>query len=342
MLYRDLKPSPTVRLDDVARRAGVSVITASRALRRPELVAEKTRLRIEAAAAELGYVPNLVAGALASARTHTVAVLVPTIASSIFADMVNGLTDTLDARGYAILMAQSRYDPTREQRALAALLGRRPEALVMVGSPATGASAAMLRRAAEGGATVVETWDLPAEPIDIAVGFDNEACGAAVAAHFAAQGRRRLAFVGGSDVRAAARLRGFAAGVERAGLAPPTSIVLPSPGMMDDSAACTTIARLREADAVFVSTDALALGLLTGLRACRRQVPEDIAVIGLGDLDIARHAVPSLTTVRINGSEIGKRAAALILAGADTGAPLDPDRPRRYDVGFELVQRESG
>lgn len=239
-------------------------------------------------------------------------------------------------------MAQSRYDPTREQRALMALLGRRPEAVVMVGSPTTEASAVMLQRAAEGGATVVETWDLPAEPIDIAVGFDNEACGAAVAARFAAQGRRRLAFVGGSDVRATARLRGFTAGAERASLAPPTRIVLPSPGMMDDSAAGTTIARLREVDAIFASTDALALGLLTGLRACRRRVPEDVAVVGLGDLDLARHAVPSLTTVRINSSEIGKRSAALILAGADAGASLDLDRPRRHDVGFELVQRESG
>jgi LacI family gluconate utilization system Gnt-I transcriptional repressor len=341
MLRRDPKPSPTVRLDDVARHAGVSVITASRALRAPELVAPETRARVEAAVSALGYVPNLVAGALASARTRTVAVLVPTIASSIFASTVNGLTDALEAEGYAILMAQSRYDPTREQRALAVLLGRRPEAVVTVGAPATEAGTAMLRRAVAGGAAVVEIWDLPAEPIDVAVGFDNEAAGAAVAAHFAAHGRRRLAFVGGSDVRAAARLRGFATGAERAGLAPPTSIVLPSPGMMDDSAAGATLAGLAEADAVFASTDVLAFGLLTGLRACRRQVPEDVAVIGLGDLEIARHTVPALTTVRIDGDEIGKRAAALIIARA-AGAPLAPDRPRWHDVGFELVQRESG
>jgi hypothetical protein len=158
------KMSPPVRLSEVARRAGVSVITASRALRLPGKVAPATRARVAEAVAALGYVPNLVAGALASARTRNVALLVPTVASSIFASTINGLSEALEAEGYAIVMAQSGYDAAREERALAALLGRRPEALVMVGSPATPAGQAMLRRAAGEGATVVETWDLPGGP----------------------------------------------------------------------------------------------------------------------------------------------------------------------------------
>jgi LacI family gluconate utilization system Gnt-I transcriptional repressor len=337
-------PSTPIRLAEVARLAGVSVMTASRALRTPGLVAPETRARIEEAAEALGYVPNLVAGALASARTRMAAVLMPTIASSIFADTVNGLTDALEAEGYAILLAQSGYDAGREEHALTALLGRRPEAVVMIGSPATPATAALLRRAAAGGTTVVEAWDLPAEPIGAAVGFDNGAAGAAVAAHFVASGRRHMAFVGGNDPRAAVRWQGFAAAVERAGLASPLCILLPAPATMDDAAAACAAAAgpggLTEADAVFAATDVHALGLLTGLRACGRRVPEEVAVVGLGDLDIARHAVPPLTTLRINGAAIGRRAAALILAAA-RGDALDA-ATRCQDVGFTLVHRESG
>jgi LacI family transcriptional regulator, gluconate utilization system Gnt-I transcriptional repressor len=337
-------PSSPIRLADVARRAGVSVMTASRALHKPGLVAPETRARIEAAANALGYVPNLVAGALASARTRMAAVLVPTIASSIFADTVNGLTEALEAEGYAILLAQSGYDAGREEHALTALLGRRPEAVVMVGSPATSATAALLRRTAAGGTTVVEAWDLPTEPIGAAVGFDNGAAGAAVAAHFVSNGRRRLAFIGGNDARAAARWQGFAMAVEGAGLASPLRVILPAPAAMDDAAAVCAAAMgpgsLMEADAVFAATDVHALGLLTGLRARGRRVPEDVAVVGLGDLDIARHAVPPLTTLRIDGTAIGHRTAEVILADATGDIP--DVAMRRQDVGFTLVHRESG
>ena len=199
-------------LDAVAQRAGVSPMTVSRVLRIPEKVRPATRTRVEAAMEAVGYVPNLVAGSLASARTRTIAVLVPTIANAIFADTVQGLSDEVEPRGYTVILAQSRYDDAQEGRMLMALLSRRPEALVMVGSPATRASADLLRRA---GIPVVETWDLPAQPIDAVAGFDNRAAGVTVARHFAAAGRRRLAFVGGDDPRAIRRWKGFrAASVE--------------------------------------------------------------------------------------------------------------------------------
>ena len=103
-----------------------------------------TRERVEAAIAAVGYVPNLVAGSLASARTRTIGVLVPTIANAIFADTVQGLSDEVEPRGYTVILAQSRYDDGQEARMLMALLSRRPEALVMVGSPATLASEDLL------------------------------------------------------------------------------------------------------------------------------------------------------------------------------------------------------
>src|SRR3954465_8782969 len=129
------EPQSAATLSAVARLACVSAITVSRVVRLPGLVAPETRSRVEAAMGELGYVPNQVAGALASARTGSVGGLVPTIADSIFSDPGRALSDELDPLGYAVILAQSRYDAAREVHMLRALLGRRPEALIMVGSP---------------------------------------------------------------------------------------------------------------------------------------------------------------------------------------------------------------
>src|ERR1700688_1776636 len=200
-------PHSAPTLAAVAKLAGVSSITVSRVVRLPGLVAPETRGRVEAAMRELGYVPNQLAGALASgARTRSVGVLVPTIANSIFADTVQGLSDELEPLGYAVILAQSRYDSAREDHMLSALLSRRPEAIIMVGSPATGDGARLLRRA---GIPVAETWELPVEPIDSVPGLDNYEAGVAVARHFAAQGRKALAFIGGDDPRATRRWNGF-------------------------------------------------------------------------------------------------------------------------------------
>src|SRR3977135_4413002 len=188
------EPHSVPTLSAVAKLAGVSSITVSRVVRLPNLVAPETRDRVEAAMRELGYVPNQLAGALASARTRSFGVLVPWIANSIFADTVQGLSDELEPLGYAVILAQSRYDAAREDRMLAALLSRRPEAIIMVGSPATEDGARLRRRA---GIPVVETWDLPVAPIDAVAGFDNYAAGVAVAQHLVSRGRNRLACIGG-------------------------------------------------------------------------------------------------------------------------------------------------
>src|ERR1700675_2207813 len=200
------QPHSAPTLSAVAKLAGVSSITVSRVVRLPDLVAPETRGRVEAAMRELGYVPNQLAGALASgARTRSVGVLVPTIANSIFADTVQGLSDELEPLGYTVLLAQTRYDATREERVLAALLSRRPEAIIMVGSPATEDGARLLRRA---GIPIVETWEMPPAPIDAVAGFDNYQAGVAVARHLVAQGRQDLAFIGGHHPPAPRRSHG--------------------------------------------------------------------------------------------------------------------------------------
>lgn len=328
--FMDADPTlPVPTLDAVAARAGVSAITVSRVLRQPALVAPQTRARVEAAMRELGYLPNLVAGALASARTRSIGVLVPTIANAIFADTVQGLSDRLEPLGFAILLAQSRYDDAREDRMLAALLSRRPDALIMVGSPATGHGARLLRGAR---IPIVETWDLPAAPIDAVAGFDNHAAGAAVARHLASDGRKVLAFIGGNDARATRRWLGFREAVIGAGLAPPQRLVLDR----NATAGAAALQRLPGVDAVFAANDAFAIGFLTGLRdAGLGQLAgrPAVAVIGLGDLEMGRLITPRLSTIRVHGEAIGCAAA---------GLTQDLSGPRRLDLGFELVLRDSG
>src|SRR5690348_759301 len=121
------------RIEDVAALAGTSPITVSRALRDPSKVAPATRMRIEAAVEELRYIPNLSASSLASRRSGIVAVLVPTIGNSIFAETVQGVADAIGAAGLQLLLGDYGYSDARESTLVRALIGRQPEALVVVG-----------------------------------------------------------------------------------------------------------------------------------------------------------------------------------------------------------------
>src|SRR6201995_3016989 len=326
------EPHSAPTLSAVAKLAGGSSITVSRVVRLPSLVARDTRPGVEAAIRELGYVPNQLAGALASgARTRSVGVLVPTIANSIFADTAQGLSDELEPLGYGVILAHSRYDADREDHILSALLARRPEAIIMVGSPATEDGARLLRRA---GIPIVETWELPPDPIDAVAGFDNYAAGVAVAQHLLAQGRKRWEFSGGDDPRATRRWNGFADTLGRRGAAEPRRLVLDR----NASGSVAALAELPDVDAVFAANDAHAIGFMSGLRhaGLLRDGPassQPVAVIGLGDLEMGRLISPSLSTIRVHGDAIGRTAAKLMLSR---------EGPRRVDLGFELGLRDSG
>jgi len=160
----------------VAKLAGVSSITVSRVVRLPDLVAPETRGRVEAAmrSSAMCRTCSLAAG---QGSHPPIGVLVPTIANSIFADTVQGLSDELEPLGYAVILAQSRYDAAREDHMLSALLSRRPERH-HGGLARHGRRCRLLRRA---GIRVAETWDLPAAPIDAVAGFNNYEAGVTVA-----------------------------------------------------------------------------------------------------------------------------------------------------------------
>lgn len=159
-----------ITLGDVARLAGVSPITASRALNTPDQVAPDKLARVREAVARTGYVPNRLAGGLASARSRLVAAVVPTIAGPVFMEMVQSLTSALADAGYQLMLGQSGYTESREDALLEAIIGRRPDGIVLTGimhSPEG------RRRLLASGIPVVETWDLTPTPIDMLVGFSH-------------------------------------------------------------------------------------------------------------------------------------------------------------------------
>lgn len=329
-----------ITLGDVARLAGVSPITASRALNTPDQVAPDKLARVREAVARTGYVPNRLAGGLASARSRLVAAVVPTIAGPVFMEMVQSLTGALADAGYQLMLGQSGYTESREDALLEAIIGRRPDGIVLTGilhSPEG------RRRLLASGIPVVETWDLTPTPIDMLVGFSHAEAAAAVARHLHAKGRRRPALLSADDERALRRNRGFVDEALRLGLVRDAAEIpvlrVPAPTTLGSgrSGLARLLAERPEVDAVFCSSDILALGVLVEAAARGIAVPQQLAVVGFGDLGFAADTQPALSTVHIDGTGIGQRAARFIVDRAD-GRTVGE---KIVDVGFRVIERGS-
>ncbi|HSV36834.1 MAG TPA: LacI family DNA-binding transcriptional regulator [Ramlibacter sp.] len=319
-------------LHDVAREAGVSLITASRALGNPGVVSEKTIERVRQAVEATGYIPNLLAGGLKSRRSLMVAGLVPTISVPQFLPTVKALTETLDAAGYQLILGQSGYDHSREEKLLNTMLGRRPDGIVVTGLVHSAAARDKLRRV---GIPVVETWDLGDRPVDMMVGLSHVKVGSAIAGFFLARGWQRLGVATGDDHRAMMRYEGFRAVVGHEVAA----AIVRAPSSLEWGR--RAMAELLEKDphiqAVYCSSDGLAQGLMIEARARGLRIPQDLAVCGFGDADFAAHLDPSLTTARVDGAAIGQIAAQMIIDRCRARSIAQPV----VDVGFRIVERES-
>lgn len=333
---RARRGSGAVTLHDVAKLAGVAPITASRALNTPEQVSPEVLKKVSEAVARTGYVPNRLAGGLASARSRLVAAVVPTISGPVFLETVQSLTTALAERGYQLMLGQSGYDLAREDALLEAIIGRRPDGIVLTGIMH---SAEGRRRLLAAGIPVVETWDLTPTPLDMLVGFSHGDVGRAVAAYLHARGRRRLAVVVGDDERATRRRQAFEAEARRLGLPPPQVVTVPAPTTLKSGrrALGELLAADAGIDAVSCSSDLLALGVMTEAQVRGIAVPGQLAIIGFGDLDFAADLHPALTTVRIDGTAIGRQAALFIVERAEGRAVND----RVVDIGFTIVERAS-
>lgn len=333
---RSRKGSGAVTLHDVARLAGVAPITASRALSSPALVSPEVLKKVSDAVARTGYVRNRLAGGLASTRSRLVAAVVPTIAGPVFLQTVQSLTEALAGHGYQLMLGQSGYVDSREDALLDAIIGRRPAGIVLTGimhSPEG------RRRLLAAGIPVVETWDLTPTPLDMLVGFSHQEVGRAAAAFLLAKGRRRLALIAGDDERSQRRQQAFQAAARAAGLRAVELVSVPAPTTLKSgrAALAALLQRAPDIDAVFCSSDLLALGVMTEAQARGIALPRQLGVLGFGDLEFAADLYPALSTVRIDATAIGRQAARFIVDRAEGREVAQPV----VDIGFSIADRAS-
>ncbi len=301
---------------DVARLAGVSPMTVSRAFKRDGSVSDATRQAILDAADQLGYVFDATASNLRSQRTDFVAVTVPSINNANFAETLRGLSEGLKERGLQILLGYTNYDMAEEERLVEQLLRRRPEAIVVTGGKHTDRCRRLLANA---GIPVVETWDLPANPIGHVVGFSNATAVQGMVDHFIARGLTRIAFIGGDadrDTRGTDRRAGFIAAMAAHGLDATRLIAAGTPpiSMREGADAMGRLLQsMPDTEAVICVSDLSAFGALTECQRRGIAVPDRIAVAGFGDYEIASICVPSLTTIDPHPHRIGTETAALIV-----------------------------
>lgn len=330
-----------VTLNAVARAAGVSAITVSRYFNQPEQVSPERRERIAAVVAELGYVPNLVAGGLASARGKIVGMVIPNISGPIFANTIQGFSDTLSRHGYQLLLASSYFDIEQEENAVRAFLGWSPAALVLTSHFHSAGTEKML---AEADIPVIETWDYQPERGPMQIGFSHFEVGVTAARHLLEKGYQRIAFVQNSapgDFSALERRDGYAATLRGAGREP--WFFAPDADRAPFEAGKQAMEALMNAsprpDAIIFANDNLAAGgLLAGQRAGLK-IPEDCAVLGFGDYPFAEMLLPSLSTIKPPALEIGVLAATRVLESL--GVLPSGEVQRLNLLQCQVIERES-
>ena len=328
-----------VTMWDVAAHAGVSPQTVSRVLGKPDLVTEEMKRKVEVAIRELNYIPNESARNLASNSTRVIAVIIPTLSSSAFAAQVKSVIDVLEKRGISVVIGNSEYSMEREEKIIQTLMERRPLGFILTGLQHSPKAVELLKRS---GIPVVETWDTDTQALDLAVGFSNIAAGHDVGSLLIGRGARNIAFVGGAqsqDSRANGRFVGLSKAVAEAGLEPPyrVELVMPMSSMDGVAGLDNVLANRPKTDAIFFSADSLALSAVLECNRRGIRVPDQLAICGFGNYDLASLITPALTTVKIQPDMMGERAANLLLArldGTQSGG-------ESVVVGHQLLRRGS-
>lgn len=325
-------------LAEVARLSGVSPITASRALRGVATVAPELAEKVLAAAATLGYIANPAARALASARSHSVVVLIPSLSNQLFIDTLEAIHAVMRPRGLEVLIGNYHYDVDEEENLIRNYLAYQPCGALLTGFDRTEGSRHLL---AASRVPCVHMMELGEQADAVSVGFSQQQAGYAAARHLIERGRRRLAFIAAQlDPRVMQRAAGFRQALLEAGLQAPELELLaaqPSSIGLGGELFSRLMAQAPEVDGVFFCNDDLAQGAV--LQALRQgiAVPQRVAMVGFNDLPGSAHMVPPLTSIRTPRAAVGRAAAQALLAMLD-GKRVSATR---QDLGFELMVRES-
>jgi LacI family gluconate utilization system Gnt-I transcriptional repressor len=323
-------------LDDVAEIVGVSASTVSRAMSSPERVSKRTRERIEAAVAKIGFVPNLLAGGLASNRSNIVAFVVPTVTLRMFNESVQLIVNELSSAGYRALLLHGRGTHPEMDKVIVDVLSLRPDGVILLGADLSDtARERLIRRRLP----VLEVWDMPDDPVDMVVGFSHKQVGRTIGEYLLRRGYKRPLLAWATGARAVMMQEALSYVFVHAGL--PAPVIRPCkfpPDFTDGREAMqAALAAQVRPDVIVCLSDWAAHGALVEARRHNCRVPEDIAVMGFGDVDFASQLEPSLTTVNIPQAQLAREATECLLQRLRGSSPPN----RVVSIHATLVERES-
>jgi LacI family repressor for deo operon, udp, cdd, tsx, nupC, and nupG len=329
-----LRRKPTI--SDVARWAGISTATVSRTLATPDKVTARTRAIVLEAVRKTGYVPNLAARNLRTNKTRTILAVLPDFSNVFFSLILRGISDTLVARGYSLIIADTRNDPAREARYAEFILAGRVDGVLLL----NGRSILTRRKGQAPVPTVSLCEHIPNAPFPH-IETENREAARMMTAYLASLGHKSIGYVRGpaTNVLEHERFAGYKHALRDARLQYDPALVKSGDFTLEsgEAAAKGYLSRPKLPDAIFACNDEMAMGLIRGLSAAGVAVPCDVSIAGFDDIEFAEAYNPPITTVRQARREIGERAAELLLRLIDGDLP--PEREIR--LAAELVIRKS-
>lgn len=330
--------SSGVTIADVAREAGVSPMTVSRALREPERVSAKALKQIAAVVERLGYEPDPNAQALAAGRTNVIAVIVPSVTNNVFADVMRGVYSVFEGTRWQVQLGNSRYSPDLEEALTRTFLRQRSAGMIVTGIDQTAATRQLLTDAP---CRVVQIMELGDAPIDMMAGFSQREAAQAATRHLLDCGYKRPGFMAARiDARTQRRRLGFEDVAIQSGVYDPNRVITtlePSNVTLGGRLMAQLLEQSPDTDAMLCNNDDLALGALFECQRRGIAVPNTIGICGFNDLEMMAAAYPTVTSVKTYRDEMGRQASTMLLQTLNDG---EPDMPV-VDLGFEIIARES-
>lgn len=319
-------PRRPLTLRDVSEASGVSEMTVSRVLRNRGDVSDATRKRVLAAAKELGYVPNQIAGSLASQRVNLVAIIIPSLSNMVFPEVLNGINQVFDGTPLQPVVGVTDYLPEKEERVLYEMLSWRPSGVILAGLEHTEAARAMMHNA---GIPVVEIMDTDGRPVDSMVGISHRRAGQEMAKAILKQGYEHIGFMGTKmplDHRARKRFEGFTAGLAKAGIEIEDREFYSGGSALAKGREMTQamLDRSPDLDFLYYSNDMIGAGGLLWLLDQGIDVPGKIGLAGFNDVELLQGLPRKLTTMDACRLEIGRAAAQIIVDRNADGADDAP------------------
>jgi len=324
----------------IASDLGVSITTVSKVLNNRADISEATRSRVLAKVEELGYQRNAVARSLSLRRTHTLGIVIPDLMHSFFVEIIAGIEPVASVRGFGLLLCSSSEDPGKERAELEMLRGRQVDGVVLASASASGNTDMLQQLTKQGTTLVMIDRDDHASVKCHRVLTDDEQVGQLATSHLADLGRRAIAHIAGPAIaHAKRREKGWREALRARGVRIAEDWLVRGGFMESDG--YRVMKRLLTVrpriDAVFAANDPAAIGAMKAIWEAGLRVPDDIAIVGVGDIALGDLLRVPLTTVGWSRRDQGRHAAELLLNGLD----LEVDEPQRVIIPPRLIVRES-